>query len=91
MKKLLEEINDDKTPSKPWRTFTVHYEAGDWLIDPNRWTITRENGLAIIEQDGEHIDTPTDTGQTDVELIRWGIIWCVKDDVEICLAGIADA
>jgi hypothetical protein len=24
---------------------------------------------------------PTDTGQTDAALIRWGILWCVNDDI----------
>lgn len=71
---------------KPWKPFTVQFPQRVVAFDPNRWTITRVNDVAAIEQDGKLIDEPTDTGQTDAELIRWGIVWCVMNDPEICFS-----
>jgi hypothetical protein len=71
---------------KPWKPFTVQYPQRVAAFDPNRWTITRVNGVAAIEEDGDLIDEPPDTGQTDPELIRWGIVWCIMNDPEICLS-----
>jgi hypothetical protein len=71
--------------AQAWRTFTVHYDGRDFVFDPNQWVIIRENGVAEITQDGVPIDQPRDTGQTDAELVRWGIVWCMIDDVESAL------
>jgi hypothetical protein len=55
---------------RSWRTFTVDHPLEVVSYDPNKWTITRINGIAAIHQDGMLIDEPPDTGQSDVELIR---------------------
>lgn len=45
-------------------------------MNPNNWTIERANGVcAIVSEDNLLIDEPTDTGQSDLDLIIWGIGW----------------
>jgi hypothetical protein len=43
---------------------------------PNKWRIKRVNGLAVIvDEDNKLVDEPDDEGQSDLELIIWGIGW----------------
>jgi hypothetical protein len=52
------------------------FTSNGHTFDPNTWVITRDNGLVCITtEDGALIDTPNDTGQSDLDATIWGIGW----------------
>jgi hypothetical protein len=65
-------MSDGSTIRWAFRPFTVKGRT----FYPNTWSIERVNGIAIIlDGDGNLIDEPDDTGQSDFTLILWGIGW----------------
>jgi hypothetical protein len=75
-------MNGDKSTDN-WNfiPFTIRGKT----YHPNNWQIERENGVAaIIGDDNKLIDEPEDVGQTDFELIIWGIGWMHAQFEDAC-------
>jgi hypothetical protein len=60
-----------------FREFDIHHPTGIQHYNPNKWSIDRtpDDVFIILDERGNEIDTPDDTGQDIFTLVLHGIGW----------------
>jgi hypothetical protein len=75
-------MNGDKSTDN-WNFVPFTFRGETYY--PNNWRIVRENGVAAIKDEHNNlIDEPEDKGQSDLELIIWGIGWMHAQFLDDC-------